>query len=271
MNSLSWKRLLIVTCLGLCASLSALSAPLQAADAKELFVARTFRDAQGNELRYRLLLPADYNPACAYPLVIFLHGSGERGDDNLKQLVHGMNDFAKDENRRRFPCFVFAPQCPEKKSWAEIDLKIPKHTMSTEATEPTKQVIGAMAALQCEYTIDPSRIYLTGLSMGGFGTWDLIQRYPDTFAAAVPICGGGDEKQAARLVNLPIWAFHGSEDKGVVPERSRDMIAAIKQAGGNPRYTEYPGVGHDSWTATYADPRMIEWLFSQRLANCVCR
>jgi predicted peptidase len=247
-----------------------LGASLPAADVKEVFQARTYRDCQGNELRYRLMLPANYNCCQSYPLVVFLHGAGERGDDNVAQLVHGMKDFASDENRAKYPCIVFAPQCPKEQSWAKIDLKIPKHTMTPEPTGPTKQVLCALAALQTEYNVDRTRIYLTGLSMGGFGTWDLIQRYPGTFAAAIPICGGGDEAQAARLIHVPLWAFHGSEDKGVVPERSRDMIAAVKQAGGKPRYTEYDGVGHDSWTATYADPKVMEWLFSQRLTNCPC-
>lgn len=270
MISATLKRAVPVVCLVSTTLVALMADRAQAADAKEAFVARVYRDFEGNELRYRLLFPANFDCSCPYPLVIFLHGSGERGDDNIAQLVHGMNDFAKDENRAKYPCFVLAPQCPEKKSWAEINLKVPKHTMSAEPTEPTKLVLHALASLQAEFNIDCSRIYITGLSMGGFGTWDLIARYPGTFAAAIPICGGGDEKYAARLVNVPIWAFHGSKDDGVLPERSRDMIEAIKQAGGKPRYTEYEGVGHDSWTATYADPKMMEWLFSQRLANCPC-
>ena len=114
-----------------------------------------------------------------------------------------------------------------------------------------------------EFPIDPQRVYVTGLSMGGFGTWDIIQRYPDLFAAALPICGGGDTAQAERLKNMPIWAFHGSIDKVVIPERSRNMIAAIKKAGGQPIYTEYPGVGHVSWTQTYSNHAVMDWLFAQ--------
>ena len=120
-------------------------------------------------------------------------------------------------------------------------------------------------ALQKEFSIDATRLYVTGLSMGGYGTWDALQRYPDRFAAAVPICGGGDVKQAKKIAQIPIWAFHGDKDTAVPVERTRSMIAALKEAGGMPKYTEYPDVGHDSWTATYKDPALHEWMFAQRL------
>lgn len=112
--------------------------------------------------------------------------------------------------------------------------------------------------------IDPDRLYITGLSMGGFGTWDAIQRKPDLFAAAVPICGGGDVSKASHITKIPIWVFHGAEDNLVNPKWSRDMVEAIKRAGGNPKYTEYPGVGHHSWVPAYSDPELFEWLFSQK-------
>jgi len=119
-------------------------------------------------------------------------------------------------------------------------------------------------ALCKEYPIDKGRIYLTGLSMGGYGTWDLISRRPELFAAAIPVCGGGDPAQAEKLAKLPIWAFHGDADPLVPVERPRDMIAAIKKAGGEPKYTEYKGVGHDAWTPTYRDSKVLDWLFEQK-------
>ena len=121
-----------------------------------------------------------------------------------------------------------------------------------------------LAALEKEFSIDARRLYVTGLSMGGYGTWDAIQRYPDRFAAAVPICGGGDSLRVKEIARLPIWAFHGADDGVVKPQRSRDMIAALQQAGGTPRYTEYPKTGHDAWSETYSNPKLYEWLLQQR-------
>jgi predicted peptidase len=119
-------------------------------------------------------------------------------------------------------------------------------------------------ALRKEYGIDPKRIYVTGLSMGGFGTWDLIARKPDWFAAAAPVCGGADEATAATISKIPVWAFHGDQDGAVKPSRSRNMVEALKKAGGEPKYTEYKGVGHDSWNPAYKDPELMKWLFRQK-------
>ncbi|MBN2780677.1 MAG: prolyl oligopeptidase family serine peptidase, partial [Candidatus Marinimicrobia bacterium] len=122
-----------------------------------------------------------------------------------------------------------------------------------------------LGALQKELPVDPRRLYVTGLSMGGYGTWDLISRMPEMFAAAAPVCGGGDEKQASRLTELPVWVFHGADDTTVPPQRSRNMVDAIRAAGGKKiRYTEYPGVGHGSWKPAYADPKLMKWMFRQR-------
>lgn len=226
---------------------------------------RVYSNDQGRQLKYRLLIPKDYSPTGSekYPLVLFLHGAGERGDDNGKQLVHGTKEFAKDENRQKYPCFVVAPQCPNDKRWVEVDWDADSHKQPEESISLslTRELL---TTLQKEYRIDEKRLYVTGLSMGGFGTWDLITRTPDLFAAAVPICGGADETVADRVAKLPIWTFHGDKDTVVKPERSRRMVAAIEKAGGKPKYTEYPGVNHDSWTRTYADPEMMAWLFAQK-------
>jgi predicted peptidase len=259
----------LLTAVGCCvaalACLADSATPASAADAREVFEKLEYKDSAGNRLLYRMMKPVDYDASRKYPLVIFLHGAGERGDDNTAQLVHGMNDFARDENRKAYPCFVIAPQCPKGKRWVEVDWSSASHTQPEKPSDPLGATLELVETLQKEFSIDSRRLYITGLSMGGYGTWDAIQRRPETFAAAVPVCGGGDEKAAGRLVKIPIWCFHGALDQAVKPERSRNMIAAIRKAGGNPRYTEYADVGHDSWVRAYSDPEMMKWLFSQEL------
>jgi predicted peptidase len=243
-------------------------APAAWADRKSdlaLLEKRTFREGKA-ALPYRLLKPDGYavEGKKRFPLVVFLHGAGERGDDNDKQLVHGVADFASEANRKKHPCFLIAPQCPDDRRWVEVDWTLAAHTMPAEPSVPAQGVLALIASLQKELRIDSKRIYLTGLSMGGFGTWDLLCRKSDLFAAGLPVCGGGDEKEAKNLAKVPIWAFHGDRDDVVKVERSRNMVKAIKEAGGKPRYTEYPGVGHDSWTQTYRDPKVLAWLFAQK-------
>lgn len=239
--------------------------PARAADAKELTEPRVFVNASGARLNYRLLVPLDYDSTHAYPLVLLLHGAGEKGDDNVSQIRHGMNDFASDANRHAHPCFVVAPQCPKGVSWAR--LKDDRLEPGAEPTEPMLRIIELLDTLPNEFSIDRRRIYVTGLSMGGYGAWYLAQRFPERFAAIVPICGGGDDRQAARLVRIPIWVFHGGADSGNTPEMSREMVKAIRAAGGNPLYTEYPGVEHNCWTQTYANPLLYTWMFNQRLSQ----
>ncbi|HTN76737.1 MAG TPA: prolyl oligopeptidase family serine peptidase, partial [Pirellulaceae bacterium] len=239
------------------------TASLSAADAKDAYEARTFKGEQG-ELKYRLLKPKDYNAKEKYPLVIFFHGAGERGDDNAKQLVHGGADFASDAVQGKYPCFVVAPQCPTNQQWVDVPWSADKHAMTEKPSKSLQLSFELLEALRKEFSIDGNRIYVTGLSMGGFGTWDAIQRKPDYFAAAAPICGGGDTAQAKAIAKLPIWVFHGDTDTAVKTQRSRDMVAAIKAAGGEPKYTEYPNTGHNSWTATYSNPKFYEWLFAQK-------
>ncbi len=214
-------------------------------------------------LLYRLLKPVNYDKEIKYPLVIFLHGAGERGQDNIKQLMHGAKIFETDENLEKYSSFVIAPQCPEGQRWVEVDWNLDKHTMPENPSEPVRLLMKLIDSFEKQYNIDKDRIYVTGLSMGGFGTWDLIARYPDMFAAAAPICGGGDVKTANIIKDIPIWAFHGSIDKTVNPQRTRDMIKAIEDAGGNPKFTEYDSVAHNSWDNAYGDPKLLEWMFEQ--------
>jgi len=234
-----------------------------AAENRDRFEARVYQDGD-YKLPYRLLRPKYDDAKKKYPLVIFLHGAGERGDDNQKQLVHGMNDFASDEIMAKYPTFLMAPQCPEGEKWADVDWGAMSSTLPEKPSRSLAAVMKAADALQKEFPIDAGRIYITGLSMGAYGVWDALARWPEKFAAAAPVCGGGDPAYASKMTDVPIWAFHGDEDKAVKVQRSREMIAALKATGATPKYTEYPGVGHDSWTRTYSDPALYEWLFVQR-------
>jgi lysophospholipase L1-like esterase/poly(3-hydroxybutyrate) depolymerase len=231
------------------------------------FEKQTFTSPDGRSLPYRILRPANLQPDHAYPLVLFLHGAGERGNDNEKQLIHGTRLYLEPENRQKFPCYVVAPQCPEGQQWANMPWSEPNGRQTPEPSNPTRLVLRLLNQLKQELQVDPSRIYITGLSMGGYGTWDLITRLPNHFAAAAPICGGGDEWTAPRAVHTPIWAFHSSDD-GVVPAiRTRNMIASLLAAGGSPHYTEYSGLGHNSWTTAYQEPGFLPWLFNQQLGQ----
>jgi predicted peptidase len=190
--------------------------------------------------------------------------SGERGTDNEAQLVHGIVEFCRPENRKKYPCFLVAPQCPAERRWAEVDWTADSHVLPKEPSEPVRLVLELIPALLKEYPIDAKRIYLTGLSMGGFGTWDLLCRRPDLFAAAVPVCGGADETQAEKIARVPLWVFHGTLDGVVKVARSRNMVKALEKAGGRPLYTEYPDEDHASWVPAYRATAMMKWLFSQK-------
>ena len=223
-------------------------------DLEKLLEAKTFAEGKAT-LPYRLLKPATVEAGKKYPLVIFLHGAGERGDDNKAQLKHGVGEFAK--RSKEYPCFLIAPQCPAGGRGWSLSAK-------SGGAAPGKLVLDLIDKTCKELPIDTKRIYLTGLSMGGYGTWTLLARKPDLFAAGIPICGGGDPKDGAKLAKIPIWVFHGDKDAAVKVERSRDMVAAIEKAGGKPKYTEYAGVGHDSWSRTYSDAKVLDWLFEQK-------
>ena len=154
-------------------------------------------------------------------------------------------------------CFLIASQCPAGRQWALSSTSSAEH-------QPGALVLDLIEESCKEFPIDKNRIYLTGLSMGGYGTWNLLAEKPDLFAAGMPICGGGDVKTAEKLVKIPLWVFHGDKDNAVKVELSRNMVKALEEAGGKPKYTEYAGVGHDSWTKTYADEKVLDWLFAQK-------
>ncbi len=228
------------------------------------FEARTYRGAGGAELPYRIHLPEGSDAAARYPLVLFFHGAGERGKENRRQLIHGARPILEFSQGSGDPAIIVVPQCPVEQQWVDTPWGDDSHTMPAEPSQPMRLAIELLQQCQETLPVDADRIYVTGLSMGGFGTWDIVQRLPRTFAAAVPVCGGGDTDLAPSIRHIPVWAFHGDQDTAVKPRRSRDMIAALREHGGAPRYTEYPGVGHDSWTPTYADREVLQWLFAQR-------
>jgi predicted peptidase len=215
-------------------------------------------------LLYRQLFP-DANNLRKYPLVIFLHGSGERGKDNDVQLKWGVQNFATDQNMMQHPALVIAPQCPEGMSWSNFSRE--KTSSATRLlptpSKPMELLIGLIHQLIKTMPVDTNRIYITGLSMGGFGTFDAIERYPNLFAAAVPVCGGGDTSKAALIAKIPIWIFHGSEDPAVSPMYALDMLQALTKTGAHPGFTQYPESGHFSWLGAYSDVLMMEWLFRQ--------
>jgi len=244
--------------------LLALVSPVVSRAAEE-YEARTFAGTEGAQLGYRLLTPRNYDPAKKYPLVVFLHGAGERGTDNAAQLKHGAPLFLKAEAREKYPCFVVAPQCPPDQTWTAV----PKgwtgpNPFAEEPTAPMKLLFGALDAVLKEFSVDQDRLYVTGLSMGGYGTWDILTRQPQRWAAVVPVCGGGDVARIAPAKGVALWAFHGANDTVVPTVRSREMIAALAAAGGKPLYSEYPGVSHNSWSNAYGEPELLPWMFAQK-------
>jgi predicted peptidase len=196
------------------------------------------------EMDYLLYLPKDYDTQESWPLVLFLHGSGERGDDIELVKMHGPPKLIA--GGKEFPFIVVSPQCPKTQSWEPI------------------QLTALLDELTQKYKVDKDRIYVTGLSMGGFATWELAAFTPDRFAAIAPICGGGEVYWTRRFKHVPTWAFHGAKDTGVPLERTQEMIDALIKHGATPKLTVYPEAGHDSWTETYNNPEFYDWLLAQR-------
>lgn len=231
------------------------------------FNAQQYVDEEGDTLNYRIAFP-DFSGSESYPLVIFLHGGGERGNDNKVQLKWGVQNFASDEAMMTYKAIVLAPQSPSDATWSnfkgQFDDRDEPLRLAATPSKPLKMTMEVVDQLIENVAVDTSRIYITGMSMGGFGTWDAIARWPERFAAAVPVCGGGDPSTAETIAHIPIWATHGADDPTVPPEMSREMINALREAGAKPGYSEYPGVGHFSWLQTYTDDYLMAWLFSQR-------
>ena len=196
------------------------------------------------QMDYLIALPQDYDQQEKVPLVVFLHGAGERGRDLQKVKVHGPPKLI--EAGKKFPFILVSPQCPEGQWWQAHEL------------------IALLDEIESKYKVDKDRIYVTGLSMGGFGSWRLAAEIPQRIAAIAPICGGGDTSTARRLAKMPIWVFHGAKDTAVPLDLSQSMVDAITKAGGTPKLTIYPEAGHDSWTESYNNPEFYEWLLKQK-------
>ena len=217
------------------------------------------------KLPYRIYTPRPVEDETVYPLIVFMHGAGERGSDNTSQLKHGVGSIIRFIERFNKPAFVIAPQVADDHQWVDTPWSDDAHVLPKSPSASMSLLLGLIDSVNQTLPIDRRRIYITGISMGGFGTWDLLMRRPDEFAAAIPICGGGDETSAHLIRDIPVWVFHGGDDQVVKTHRSRNMIEALEGVAGRPRYTEYPGVGHDSWTVTYENPEVLHWLFEQTL------
>lgn len=235
--------------------------------ALDIYEKREFKYAEGQVLPYRILYPANYDKSKKYPLLLFLHGAGERGKDNEKQLTWGSKLFITEENRKNFPAIVIMPQCPEESFWAvtkidrtttplkiEFDYTAPPNWPLAAANELVKKVIN-------EEAVDKKQVFISGLSMGGMGTFESVYRYPELYAAALPICGGGDVNHYdKRVAKVPFWIFHGAADAVVDPQLSRNMVEKLKSLKADVKYTEYPGVNHNSWINAFAEKDYLSWM-----------
>ncbi|HET6572137.1 MAG TPA: dienelactone hydrolase family protein [Fimbriiglobus sp.] len=232
---------LVVVALGFASRLTA---------AETGFVNKMFKNADGTTSPYVVFVPHAYDGTTPVPVILFLHGAGETKGGKMMPVEQGIAPHIKGRREKSFPAIVVIPQS-EKRTWRAD-------------SDDGRRAIAILDATMKEYKTDPNRVYLTGLSMGGFGTWSHAAAYPDRWAAIVPICGGGDPASAAKIKDIPCWVWQGDKDGAVNAKRSREMVEALKKAGGHPRYTELEWIGHDSWDAAYATPDLYAWLFQQK-------
>lgn len=224
---------------------------------------------QGQALPYRILYPEDYDTTKTYPVVFFLHGAGERGDDNQKQLAHGSKLFLDKENRRKHPAIVVFPQCPSDSYWSNVEI-ITNESGKREfyfrtegdPTAAMQTLVHLVGHILKTESIDLNRVYLGGLSMGGMGTYELLRRQPDLFAAAFAICGGDHPVNTRYYQHVPLWIFHGEKDDVVPPENSAILVNSLQELGADPKYKFYPDANHNSWDPAFAEPDLLSWLFS---------
>jgi len=229
---------------------------------------------EGNAvLPYRMLLPLGFDSSKKYPILIFLHGAFEKGTDNQAQLNIGGRYFLRQDNREKFPAIVLFPQCPQDDSWTYFETQLdsvsglakswyfPFQKEPTQVTRLLKHLLDSLITLNY---VDPSRVYLGGLSQGGMGVFDLVARYPAIFAAAFPVCGAGKVNTSKNFASeVAVWMFHGDKDDIVPPRFSRDFYKQLKKLGADVQYTEYPGVYHNSWVDAFKEPNLLPWLFSR--------
>ena len=221
-------------------------------------------------LVYRLLSPKDYNLKKSYPLHLFLHGVGERGNDNEKQLVHGSKLFLKKHNRKKFKSWVVFPQCDLESQWADMSFNpddkesLFKNNNGLDTSNSLNLVIKLMDSLVDLNNVNENKVYVSGLSMGGMGTFEILFRRPSMFAAATPICGDGRIETVPFFAKqTPVWIFHGSDDRVVHPKYSLKMANAIIENGGSPKITFYENVGHDSWNNAFEEIDFLKWIHSK--------
>ncbi len=226
---------------------------------------------KGDTLRYRLMLPENYDPSKKYPLVYFLHGAGERGSDNEAQLKNGGSLFSGDSVRKGFPAIVVFPQCPQNSFWSNVTFAIDtagrRQFIFTDTAAPTVAMVMAQALLDHllkTYPVKTDQVYIAGLSMGGMGTYEIVDRNPKLFAAAIAICGGGNPATANNIKATSWWIFHGAKDDVVPPYLSKAMYDALIKIEARARFTIYPEANHNSWDAAFAEPGLLAWLFSQK-------
>lgn len=226
---------------------------------------------ENDTLNYRILKPLDYDSSKKYPLHLVLHGSGERGNDNVSQLIHGGKLFLKKENREEYKSWVIFPQCSKNDRWPSISKDLWDKNFENKTIKPNKS-LGLVLKLMDNFIekkqVDKQRIYLSGLSMGGMGTFEMLYRRPDMFAAATPICGNGiTQLVESYATKVPVWIFHGSDDKVVSPKHSLNMAKAIIEAGGSPKMTLYENVSHGSWNNAFEEKDFLKWIHSKSKNN----
>lgn len=227
---------------------------------------------EGFSLNYRILYPENFDANKTYPVVLFLHGAGERGTDNERQLIHGSKLFLSADFRANYPAVVIFPQCPRESYWSTVDVqRSPGDNTFTfresgEPLPPMQAVISLMDSIQeLRYSKD-DQLYVGGLSMGGMGTFEILWRRPQMFAAAFPICGGGNPETVGQYAgNTSLWVFHGAKDDVVFPTYSTDMVIALLKAGADVKYTLYKHANHNSWDPAFAEPALLPWLFSKSM------
>ncbi|MFM6937613.1 MAG: alpha/beta hydrolase-fold protein [Aquirufa sp.] len=237
------------------------------AQAQSSFEKKSFETKEGQVLPYQILLPKDFKPGKKYPLLVVLHGAGERGTDNEAQMKYGKSVFLDSLNRINFPAIVIFPQCPKESYWSSV--KINRSTVPTtfifDYSAPINWPLQAVIDLVKSIKHDKKRTYIMGLSMGGMGTMEAVSRNPKMFAAASPICGGADLSYVPKYAKrVPLWVHHGDADIVVPVRHSRELVKAVQDQGVDIRYTEYPGVNHNSWDNAFKQPDLLSWIFSHR-------
>ena len=224
------------------------------------FIAGSYRSPSGEAMAYRLFVPPDYDAAKKYPIVLWLHGAAGRGSDNFSQLAGGNSPgshfWTTPENQVKYHAFVLAPQVDATKGWARPHTNTPPVAI--------RLALEILDMVEKQYSIDRAREYVVGQSMGGEGVWAALSIAPQRFAAAIALCGYGDAYMIPRVAKVPVWIFQGEEDPAVPVTRAREWVAELRKAGGTPKYTEYPGIGHNVWDVAFSEPGLAEWLFSHQ-------